>query len=1066
MNRYKSWFYTALAIALSVGLAHQADAQTITGKIAGRITDANTGDPLPGANVVIAGTRLGATADVNGEYFVIQVLPGVYEVQASLVGYHTVSKTDVVVSVDRTSPVNFSLTESTVELSEITVVAERPPIELEVSYAQTIMKATEVRETPTGPRLRDAFATQVGVDRDAWGLTIRGASEEELLYTLDGVGMKDNRNNRPYSSFSKTNLAEVQILTGGFSAEYGDVRSGVVNIVTREPRQFTINADARFNPAGRKHFGPDVYSSDNWWDIGRFESDTPTADRNGDGTPDFKGWTQEFADRGGAEGNWTAGIFDDPIQSVAQAKGIWAWQHRNFELDGNDGYNANAADREADYHYDVTLGTPIISDKLSLMVTSQRERTAYVYDLSKTSYRDNMAQGKLTLTPTATTKLSLGYLRGWADGAKRGDFTGTFVRSQYEASLRFDDVQMFAPGSQNNQQTIDRQYFTLNWSHTLSPKTFYNLTARYGRTDWEATWQKPQARGIPRAAVYPDGRIEEFDDYAAEIANFQEGNEAVTRNANVERAQAAGAVILDEAPVGWNYANRRNDILGIYRLRGGGGASRSADWSYIRETDLTFDITSQMTPHHQIKAGIQAHTFYLREFRGYVSTLPTRPEGWESDNPADIVATQTANLHNYYVKTPWYGGLFVQDRMEYRQIVVNAGLRLDFHRPDKWFNLVGQPHDEYIGSNATRLYENRRSVRAPTQWTWSPRFGVSHPTTATSKLYFNYGHFYQVPTTVELYRAQSGAGEPLENFGNPWVEMPQTIAYELGFEKSFAGTYLASGTVYFKDIDKELEPNTSYYTLNSTSRRTRWTTSGRIKDVRGYEIAFKKSRGQFFTGFISYDYRQERRRRIGWDRIYDQNTVTTPSRLLIDANANAANEAFKARPIWKLGLNFRTPLDYGAEQRMWKGGWEANLFFRREGGWWMNYNPTNDPALQNVLNVQWTDSNMADLRISKAFDIAGAPLLYLEIHNIFNFKNFNHHRDFDGEVWDYPNTNDDAKAEAYMEQLGWTVDSSGKLQEGSRPGSYVDLDNFQETRRPYLVYLDRRDIAFGLRFSF
>ena len=66
---------------------------------------------------------------------ILQVLPGVYEVQASLVGYHTVSKTDVAVSIDRTSPVDFALTESTVELSEITVVAERPPVELEVSYA-------------------------------------------------------------------------------------------------------------------------------------------------------------------------------------------------------------------------------------------------------------------------------------------------------------------------------------------------------------------------------------------------------------------------------------------------------------------------------------------------------------------------------------------------------------------------------------------------------------------------------------------------------------------------------------------------------------------------------------------------------------------------------------------------------------------------------------------------------------------------------------------------------------------------------------------------------------------
>jgi len=521
------------------------------------------------------------------------------------------------------------------------------------------------------------------------------------------VGMKDNRNNRPYSSFSKTNLAEVQILTGGFSAEYGDARSGIVNIVTREPRQLLISADGRYNPAGRKHFGPDVYSSENWWDVGRFESDSPTADRNGDGQADFKGWNQEFQDRGGPTGGWTAGIFDQPITTVAQAKGIWAWQHRNFELAGNNGYNANAGDRESDYHYDATVGAPIIGDKLSLMVTNQRERTAYAYDLSKTSYRDNMLQAKATVIPTATTKLSAGYLHGWADGTKNGDFTGTFVRSQVEGARRFDDAQMFAPGSQNNQQTIDRDYFTMNWSQTLSPKTFYNVTARYGRTDWEATWQKPQAVGIPAAAVDASGNI------------------SIITESGAAAAQASGAVILDEAPLGWNYTNRKEDILGIYRLRGGGGASRSGDWSWIKEKDITFDITSQMTPHHQVKAGIQGHTFNLREFRGYVSTLPDRPEGWESDNPADIVATQTANVHNYRIKTPRYGGAFIQDRMEYRQIVVNAGLRLDFHRPDLWFDLVNDPHDEYLGSNAERLYEKRRAVRAPTKWAWSPRFGVS-----------------------------------------------------------------------------------------------------------------------------------------------------------------------------------------------------------------------------------------------------------------------------------------------------------------------------------------------------
>ena len=85
MYRLRAGFIALLAIALGFGLTYQADAQTTTGKISGRITDSSTGEPLPGANVVIVGTRMGATADVNGEYFIIRVNPGVYEVDSVLI---------------------------------------------------------------------------------------------------------------------------------------------------------------------------------------------------------------------------------------------------------------------------------------------------------------------------------------------------------------------------------------------------------------------------------------------------------------------------------------------------------------------------------------------------------------------------------------------------------------------------------------------------------------------------------------------------------------------------------------------------------------------------------------------------------------------------------------------------------------------------------------------------------------------------------------------------------------------------------------------------------------------
>jgi len=58
-----------------------------TGKIAGRVVDANTGEPLIGVNVVISGTSMGAATDIDGNYFIINIPPGIYEIKASLVGY-------------------------------------------------------------------------------------------------------------------------------------------------------------------------------------------------------------------------------------------------------------------------------------------------------------------------------------------------------------------------------------------------------------------------------------------------------------------------------------------------------------------------------------------------------------------------------------------------------------------------------------------------------------------------------------------------------------------------------------------------------------------------------------------------------------------------------------------------------------------------------------------------------------------------------------------------------------------------------------------------------------------
>jgi len=1080
--------WAALLLAVLLCTSGGVDSQT-TGKVAGRVTDAN-GEPLPGANVVLAGTRLGASVGVNGEYFILLVTPGVYDVSASLVGYQGVTRTQVEVLVDRTATVDFQLNESAVQLDDIVVTADLDPVQMDVSFAQQAITQDQVESIPLGPRLRDQVASQVGLDTDAWGINIRGETGEKIGYNVDGVAGTDNRQQRAYTSYSKTAIKQVQILTGGFTAEHGNIRGGVVNFVTKEPRSWFVAADATYNPEGKKHFGPSVYSDENWWDVGRFQSFGPTADTNGDGAPDFIGWDAELANRTAGGSTWNGGVSGtDVIATAAQAKGIWDWQHRSYDgedplLDGP--FNANPTD--SDYLWDATVGGPILQDKVGFTFSTRKERMAYPFDLSTISYRDNTTQAKLTFNPTPTTKLTTQYIRGYQNGAHQGNNVGSAMRTQQAAFENLSHSRMFMPSADYQRLTVERNHGLLSWSHTLSPKTFYNLTARYGNVDWTASWHPQKLSSEPAVAIGRDGTA------------------TPVTAAGADAARAAGAVIMSEAPFGWNYNPGGNDILNIFRMQGGGGNSRAGDWSTIDEFDVTIDFTSQITPNHQIKTGLQLHHFNLHENRGYVpSAVPEFADAqfkdeyegpritatgdavfpWvpESDVPS---GGATGDHNNYLVKTPWYGGFFLQDRMEYRSIVANVGFRLDFNRPDLFFDLPNETHAAWYGRDAELVYSRSRRVRPPTDWAFSPRFGASYPITDLSKMFVNYGHFNQNINTRDMYRTQSGLGQSLEFLGNPWMKMERTIQYEMGYERSFKGAYLATATVYFKDAES-LAWTDSRVRLQFGGRNTRGTSNAFAQDARGLELKLQKTRGKFFTGFVSYDVRVARVRNTGWRELQDAKTTSRPSFTVLEWNPNNAAPPFKAKPQIKLGGTLRTALDYGGDQAFLKGGWNFGFYFEREGGEWFNYNPGNsDASLVNQLNAQWKDSYSGNIRLSKTFDIQAQPMFYLEVTNPLNFKSThttpggnrsdvfgNNSEDTPqsgvgsfsgGGAFEYAGTNTRNRFEAYMASIGWTVDSNGNLTEGKRPGT--DLEDFPDLRRSYFLYSNRRDITFGARFSF
>jgi len=92
-----------------------------TGKISGNVTDADSGEPLIGANIILEGTTQGASTDINGYYFILNIPPGTYRLKATYIGYETTIMKDLIVSVNRTTIMNFKLKTSAILTKEIVI---------------------------------------------------------------------------------------------------------------------------------------------------------------------------------------------------------------------------------------------------------------------------------------------------------------------------------------------------------------------------------------------------------------------------------------------------------------------------------------------------------------------------------------------------------------------------------------------------------------------------------------------------------------------------------------------------------------------------------------------------------------------------------------------------------------------------------------------------------------------------------------------------------------------------------------------------------------------------------
>ncbi len=223
--------FCALFVGVLMLTAGPALAQT--GKIEGRVTDAS-GEPLVGVNVFVDGTTRGGSTDLDGYYFILNVRPGTYTLVARYIGFNTARVTGVEVSVDRTTSIDFTLSEESLTLGEVVVSADAVRIERDRTSASSKVTGDQLQVLPTDNFLQ-AVGLQAGVTRgQGGGLHIRGGRTSEVKYYVDGIAVSNPFNFGLSVPVENTAVQQVEVISGTYNAEFGQANSGIINIVTRE----------------------------------------------------------------------------------------------------------------------------------------------------------------------------------------------------------------------------------------------------------------------------------------------------------------------------------------------------------------------------------------------------------------------------------------------------------------------------------------------------------------------------------------------------------------------------------------------------------------------------------------------------------------------------------------------------------------------------------------------------------------------------------------------------------------------------------------------------------------
>ena len=238
MSKHSNKLFIALLIIVFPMMIFAGE----TGKVMGTVTDKANGNLLSGVNVVLEGTSLGAATDEGGDFYILNIPPGLYNVKLSYIGYAVVTIENIRVTKDLTTNLfTVELSSEAISGEAITVIADKPLIEINATNEVRVIRAEDIKNLPIRG-YANIVALQTSVVQDGGNLHVRGGRAEEVGFYVDGVNVSDPFSLTRTGSIPNISIEEVSFQAGGFGAEYGSANAGIVNTSTKTGRdrlQFT-----------------------------------------------------------------------------------------------------------------------------------------------------------------------------------------------------------------------------------------------------------------------------------------------------------------------------------------------------------------------------------------------------------------------------------------------------------------------------------------------------------------------------------------------------------------------------------------------------------------------------------------------------------------------------------------------------------------------------------------------------------------------------------------------------------------------------------------------------------